>query len=36
MQMRDTEAEPVVSSTLRAFLSEDIIRHTTIDAVRLR
>ena len=31
--MRDTGTEPVVSSTLRVFLSEDVRHHTTIDAV---
>ena len=34
--MRDTGTEPVVSSTLRVFLSEDIRHHTTIDAVPFR
>ena len=34
--MRDTGTEPVVSSTLRVFLSEDIRHYTTIDAVPFR
>ena len=34
--MRNTGTGPVVSSTLRVFLSEDIRHHTTIDAVPFR
>ena len=34
--MRDIGTEPVVSNTLRVFISEDIRHYTTIDAVPFR